>query len=102
MSFESDSEKNTTMNTTQIHRNSAGSKAADDGEGRRRQPPQSTRKAGSVHGMLPARNTAPKNHHGSWRSAIGVKYRATCSRTKKNSRKSSRRRAASQCQGTVK
>ncbi len=99
MSLESDREKKTPMNTTQIHRNRLGSNSA--GGARRRQPPSSTRTAGTVHGTLPARNTPAKNHQGSWRSAIGDRYRATCSCTKKNCRKSGSRRAASQCQGTV-
>src|SRR5882724_3611210 len=100
MSFESDSEKKTPMKTTQIQRNNAGLNAAGDPP-RCRQPPPNTLSADRVHGMLPARNTPPKNHHGSCRSAMGVKYRAKCSCTKKNSRKSDNRRAASQCQGTV-
>src|SRR5271165_818649 len=101
MSFESDSEKKTPMNTTQIHRNSTGWKAPPPAGAHLRQPPPNARSADRVKGTLPAKNTAPKNHHGSWRSAMGVKYRARCSRTKKNSRKSGSRRAASQCQGTV-
>ncbi len=63
MSFESESEKKTPMKTTQIHRNSVESNAP--GDACRRQPPPNTRSADSVHGTLPARNTPPKNHHGS-------------------------------------
>src|ERR1700682_2769317 len=101
MSFESDSEKKTPMNTTQTHRNIVGWNLPPAAGVRARQPPPNTRNAGKVHGILPAKNTPAKNHHGSWRSAAGVKYRATCSCTKKNSRKSDSRLAASQCQGTV-
>src|SRR5579864_1551039 len=97
MSFESEIEKNTQVNTTQIHRNRVGLNWPRGA----RQPLASTRKAGTVQGTVPARNTQPKNHQGSWRSAMGVKKRAKCSRMKKNCRKSSSRWAASQCQGTV-
>ncbi len=62
MSLESDSEKNTPMNTIQIQRNSSGSNAP--GAARRRHPDPNTRSAGSVHGTLPAKNTPAKNHHG--------------------------------------
>src|SRR5260370_41914177 len=82
MSFESDSEKNTPMKTTQIHRNRAGSKAA--GDARRRQPPQSTRSADRVHGILPAKNTPPKNHHRSPRSAMGAQHPPPTPRTHNN------------------
>src|ERR1700730_15994127 len=99
MSFESEREKKTPMNTIQIHRNRAGSKRS--GAARRRHPKPRARSAGSVQGKLPAKNTPAKNHQGASRSALGVKYRARCSCTKKNSRKSGSRCAASQCQGTV-
>ncbi len=69
-----ESEKNTPMNTTQIHRNSTGWNSPPRLEGpvpgappptpRRRHPPANTRSAEKVQGMLPARNTPPKNHQG--------------------------------------
>ena len=70
MSFESESEKNTQVNTTQIHRNKRGTELPAEGCASRS---ASTRSAGTVHGTVPAKNTQPKNHHGSWRSAMGVK-----------------------------
>src|ERR1700723_1618707 len=97
MSFESEMEKNTPMNTTHIHRNKVGLNWPRG----LRQPLTSTRNAGTVQGTVPAKKTQPKNHQGSWRSAMGVKKRAKCSRMKKNCRKSRSRCAASQCQGTV-
>src|ERR1700675_3983703 len=100
MSFESDNKKKTPIKITQIHRNTVGWNSPPVGDTLFRHPPPSTRSADTVQGKLPARNTAAKNHHGSSRSATGVRYRARCSCTKKNSRKSGRRCAATQCQGT--
>src|SRR6202020_1736951 len=97
MSFESEIEKNTQMNTTHIQRNKVGLNWPRGV----RQPLRSTRSAGTVQGTVPAKKTQPKNHQGSRRSAMGVKKRAQCSRTKKNCRKSPSRCAASACQGTV-
>ncbi len=95
MSFESEIEKNTQMKTTHIHRNKLG---LNEPRGLR-QPLTSTRNAGTVQGTVPARKTQPKNHQGSRRSAMGVKKRAKCSRTKKNCRKSLSRCAASAMPG---
>jgi hypothetical protein len=45
MSFESDSEKNTPTNTTQIHRNSLGSEFPGDARAASRCPARATRRA---------------------------------------------------------